>query len=645
MPLCHGQLLYVWLFNITVVIFTLSVNHGTTAYEWFKWFKFGVHQPQKMLQPIKKNCFSILIILLPLCGNSQEVALDSLKNELDGHTLQDTLRAGLLIEMAGAMTYSNPNEAFPNVEEAIAISEKTNWIKGEALAHRQKGNLHYVLGDNLNALDAYQKALVLSQKMSNKQLESSLLGNIGNIHADLKEYDKALANYRAYLSTAQSLNNRPDEIKALSNIAIVYNDTENFEEGVSYLEKALALAKLEENNLFIAAITNNLALAYKKLGQNKNALIRYQEAANLAQQIGNKYIEASALNSIGKINVLLKNYDLAETNARKALALSKEIGAVEWESDSWEVLSQVYEHNGNMAEALDAYKEHVQLRDSVLNEEKRSELTRKEMQFQMERQQAVAQEEIKRQELVKNGYLFGAILLALVSIIGYFLYKRRRDALEKGRVAEFNALVAETELKALRSQMNPHFIFNSLNSISDFISKKDIQQADDYLVKFSKLTRSILENSEKKWITLEEDLELMKLYMQLEALRLENKLDYHISVDESIELDNTLVPPLIFQPFIENSIWHGIAPKQGSGQIDLLIKKDGNMLKYIVEDNGVGRLSTNTYVKKKGSFGMKIASNRIDIINHLKNTNGSINLLDKTEGLRVEIRLPLELQF
>ena len=298
-----------------------------------------------------------------------------------------------------------------------------------------------------------------------------------------------------------------------------------------------------------------------------------------------------------------------------------------------------------MAEALDAYKEHVQLRDSVLNEEKRSELTRKEMQFQMERQQAVAQEEIKRQELVKNGYLLGAILLALISILGYFLYKRRRDALEKRKVAEFNAKVAETELKALRSQMNPHFIFNSLNSISDFISKKDIQQADDYLIKFSKLTRSILENSEKKWITLEEDLELMKLYMQIEALRLENKLDYHISIDKSIELDNTLVPPLILQPFIENSIWHGIAPKQGNGQIDLLIKKDGNMLKYIVEDNGVGRLSTNTYVKKKGSFGMKIASNRIDIINHLKNTNGSINLLDKTEGLRVEIRLPLELQF
>ena len=133
--------------------------------------------------------------------------------------------------------------------------------------------------------------------------------------------------------------------------------------------------------------------------------------------------------------------------------------------------------------------------------------------------------------------------------------------------------------------------------------------------------------------------------MQIEALRLENKLDYHISIDESVEPENTLVPPLLLQPFIENSIWHGIAPKQGDGQIDILIKKDENMLEYVVEDNGVGRSEAHTHTKKKGSFGVKITRNRIDIINHLKNTNGSINLLDKPEGLRVEIRLPLELQF
>nr|WP_292964094.1 MULTISPECIES: tetratricopeptide repeat protein [unclassified Allomuricauda] len=552
----------------------------------------------------------------------------------------------MLIELASEMTYSEPNEGFSFIEEAITISKKNGWIKGEALAQRQKGNLYYVLADNLNALDAYQQALSLSRKIPDKQLESSILSNLGNIHADLKEYDRALENYRAYLETSQAMGNRAEEIKALSNIAIIYNDTENFKEGVSYLNKALELAKQEENDLFIAAVTNNLALAYKNLGEHQKALDHYKEAVAIAQKIDNKYIEASALNSIGKINVLLKNYTVAETNANKALTLSKEIGAMEWEADSWEVLSKVHEQNGKMAEAMNAYKKHIQLRDSVLNEEKKSELTRKEMQFEMERQQAVANEEIKRQQLVKNIYLIGAILLVLLAIFGYYIYKRRRDELEKKKNAEFNAKVSETELKALRSQMNPHFIFNSLNSISDFISKNDIQQADDYLVKFSRLTRAILENSEKKSITLNEDLELMELYMQIEAIRLENKLHHKITIDQDIEPNNTLVPPLILQPFIENSIWHGIAPKKGDGHIAIKIEKEGDMLKYVVDDNGVGQPKKNMREKKSnGSFGIKITKSRIDILSHIKNKKGSINLMDKPEGVRVEITLPLELQF
>ncbi|MCB0372521.1 MAG: tetratricopeptide repeat protein [Muricauda sp.] len=591
-----------------------------------------------------KNIFFALLFF-PLWGTSQQNLLDSLQQELANHVTKDSIRAGLLIKIAGEMTYSNPKDAFPFVEEAIAISTTTDWSKGESYALRQQGNLHYVMGDDLAALDAYQKAQHLAQTIGDKALETSLLSNIGNIFADLKQYDRALENYEAYLNSARALGNIPDEIKALSNMAIIYNDTERFEDGVKYLERALKLSKQEKNDLFIAAITNNLALAYKKLGQYPKALMHYQEAADLAHEIGNKYIEASALNSIGTVNIILKNYELAAINGQRALDLSQEIEAVEWQADSWKVMSEVYEHEGKMAEALSAYKEHVRLQDSVLSEEKKSELTRKEMQFKMERQQAEAEEEIRRQQLVKNGYLAGAILLALISIAGYFLYKRRRDALEKKRVAEFNAKVAETELKALRSQMNPHFIFNSLNSISDFISKNDVKQADEYLVKFAKLTRAILENSEKKWITLEEDLELMELYMQIESIRMANKFQYHINIDETIEPDNTLVPPLILQPFIENSIWHGIAPKKGEGEIHINIKKEGDMILCTVDDNGIGRSETKKLGGKKSSLGVKITSNRIEIINHLKNTKGSVNLVDQKEGVRVEIRLPLELQF
>lgn len=595
-------------------------------------------------QPIRYIPCFLLFFTITIC-NAQIATLDSLKNELANDKERDTSRVKTLISASWELTYTNPKLGFPYVDEALSISKEKEWKKGEAMALRQKGNLYYVQADNLNALDYFQKALKVSIGIGSEDLSSTLSNNIGHIHADLKEYDKALEKYKDFLAAAEVSNNISSQIKGLSNIAIVYNDMENYEEGLPYLEKALLLAKQEANDFFQAAIINNLGLAYKGLKDYQKSLAYYREATRIAKAIDNKYILASALNSIGKVNILLESFDEAEQAGKEALKLSQEMGTVEWQADSWKVLSAVYEHQKKTAEALDAYKKHITYRDSVLNEEKKSELTRKEMQYEMEKQQATAELEIKRQQLVKNGYLTGAVLLVIFSLLGYIIYKRRRDALEKKKMADFKAKVAETELKALRSQMNPHFIFNSLNSISDFIAKNDTKQANEYLIKFSKLTRAILENSEKKWISVEEDLELMELYMQIESLRLKNKFLYTIDVDEKIDIEDTLIPPLILQPFIENSIWHGLAKKPNSGHINITMRKANDLIHCIVEDNGVGRSKSIPIQKGKSSMGVKITRNRLDIINTLEQTKGEINFLDVAEGFRVEMMIPYELQF
>src|SRR5690606_33582976 len=184
-----------------------------------------------------------------------------------------------------------------------------------------------------------------------------------------------------------------------------------------------------------------------------------------------------------------------------------------------------------------------------------------------DKKQALAQAEIQRQKLIKNGSVIGGGILIFAILCGFILYGRKRQA-------DFNAKVSDTELKALRAQMNPHFIFNSLNSINDFISKNDAESASNYLVKFSKIMRQILENSNQDEISLEDDLKIMELYLQVESMRLHNKFTYAIHVDDTIDAANTLVPPLILQPFIENSIWHGISKKDSKGHIDITIKKD-----------------------------------------------------------------------
>ena len=217
--------------------------------------------------------------------------------------------------------------------------------------------------------------------------------------------------------------------------------------------------------------------------------------------------------------------------------------------------------------------------------------------------------------------------------------------------AEFKTEVADTQMKALRAQMNPHFIFNSLNSISDYIAKNNVQEADKYLSKFAKLMRMILENSEQKEVLLTDDLKALELYMQLEALRMNNKFSYEIKVDEDINKENILVPPLILQPFVENSIWHGIAKKEGQGKILIHIKKEGaDMINCIVEDDGIGRKqSANIKMavpqQEKSSLGVKITQSRIDILNKIKNSKAAVELSDLAQGLRVEVKLPLATDF
>ncbi|WP_339918419.1 tetratricopeptide repeat-containing sensor histidine kinase [Yeosuana marina] len=594
---------------------------------------------------MKKIKLFIFLLIFSLKGFSQEQQLDSLLHKLSLHTKKDSTKVHLLVNTAWNMIYTNPKKGIDYVEEAIDIANKIKWQKGKALALRQKGNLYYVMANNIQALDAYQKAMKISINLKDKILEASLFSNIGNIYADLKEYDKALEKYQSFLSTSEELGQKTNQIKGLTNIGIVYNDMGKHNQGIHYLLEALSLANEEKNDFFIAAIINNLGLAYKGLKDYKKSLDYYLEASQMAEHLDNKYLEASALNSIGKVNILLKNYDVAGINGKRALALAKEVDAVEWQADSWNVLSTVYEHQGDTQKALLAYKNYIQLKDSILSEEKKVELTRKEMQFQLEKQETLSKAEIKRQRIIKNNTIAGGVLLVLATLIGYILYKMRRDAIDEKKIANFNAKVAETELKALRSQMNPHFIFNSLNSISDYMSKHDIDTANEYLLKFSKLTRSILENSEKKWISLEDDLQLMELYIQIETLRLKNKLSYNIKIDKNIDTENTLVPPLILQPFIENSIWHGIERKKSKGHILIDIKKENQMIVCIVEDDGIGRKKTINIKSENTSMGVKITKSRLDIINKQKKTNGSIVMIDKTQGLRVELKLPFELRF
>jgi LytS/YehU family sensor histidine kinase len=253
---------------------------------------------------------------------------------------------------------------------------------------------------------------------------------------------------------------------------------------------------------------------------------------------------------------------------------------------------------------------------------------------------------------ILNVSLLGLIpFFIAIGFVVFLFYVKRREANFKAAEAEIQAQLSKIEMKALRAQMNPHFIFNCLNSIYHFMNKKDTEQASKYLIKFSNLIRSILENSLHQEVPLKDDLEALELYIQLEQMRLDHKFDYRIAIDEYIDTNTFFVPPLIMQPFVENSIWHGLSGKENGGLINIRIELQENMLKYILEDNGSMVSNPNNLNEiqklKKSSIGIAATKERLDLLHHKNKGHANYtmtDLMDKNNtycGKRIELKLPI----
>jgi ligand-binding sensor domain-containing protein/two-component sensor histidine kinase len=236
-------------------------------------------------------------------------------------------------------------------------------------------------------------------------------------------------------------------------------------------------------------------------------------------------------------------------------------------------------------------------------------------------------------------------------ITGAAAYRVRNIKLREARKTAVNKMVSELEMKVLRSQMNPHFIFNSLNSIQKFIWENKQEDASEYLTKFSRLMRAILDNSMHKFITLEQELNTVTLYVELEHRRSSNKFDYVITVEDNLDTAYTLVPPLILQPYVENAIWHGLLHKDGRGELKIsIIGGDENCIRVTVEDNGVGRTATAEMTKnrpqKSVSYGLNLTEERLTMTES-GGKKGKVvieDLYDDTQqpsGTRIVIFLPM----
>jgi LytS/YehU family sensor histidine kinase len=294
-------------------------------------------------------------------------------------------------------------------------------------------------------------------------------------------------------------------------------------------------------------------------------------------------------------------------------------------------------------------------KDSIFNEDKNKKIAEIQTKYETEKKEkeiGLLQQEtknltqsnkIKELQLSRSRYLIFAFagIAALILIIAFLIAGQTKLRTTQLRL--------EAEQRLLRSQMNPHFIFNSLNSIQDFIANYERDDALKYLSKFSKLIRSILKQSGNNNTTVADELEMLRLYVELESLRFNHKFDCTFDIDDSINIYESEIPSMIIQPFVENSILHSFIGKENDCRILLSMKKAGEKLKCVIEDNGIGRKKAMEIKQNKSyqhpGLGIKLTTERIDTINKTSRGKTFLHIEDLADAAGVATGTKVELEF
>jgi LytS/YehU family sensor histidine kinase len=247
--------------------------------------------------------------------------------------------------------------------------------------------------------------------------------------------------------------------------------------------------------------------------------------------------------------------------------------------------------------------------------------------------------------------IYGGCGLFVLSVAVLVLLLSRAKINAKRRISEMNRQISEITQANLRQQMNPHFIFNTLNSIQYYMYQHDKLATNNYLTKFSSLMRKVLENSQHTSVPLRDELDALNLYLELEMIRFKDKFEYRINIDEEIDTLLYKVPTMLIQPYVENSICHGLMPGENKGFVRIDLKLEKEYILCTIEDNGIGREAASERRKKSdnnhNSLGTQIVSSRLDLVNSLYGTSLKTTYTDlrsengEPAGTRVEIQIPI----
>lgn len=518
------------------------------------------------------------------------------------------------------------------------------------LIFKKAGKASEMSGNYKKCLEYYFNFLQIAEQKFVQEDIINVKMAISDVYLAQGKFDESRKYYNEVLEVEKARGNKKGEVEANIRLGKLSQKEDDKDDALGYYEKSRDVALEIQDDEAVNESFDNISQILNEKKEIKQQLEVNQEAIQYNIARGNTRALARNTLDAGNIYVEADSNKKAIEHFKKGIILSDEAGDIQTKSQAVKALSEAYEKEGSEAEALEQYKAYIQLEDSInriftesivrsskkgrllenaqnkmLVLQKDKELDEKTIEL-LRREKKLQEEQLRRQRLI-NWFLSGGILLLIITSL--LVYKSNREK------RKANQLLI---LKSLRSQMNPHFIFNALNSVNNYISNNNERAANKYLSDFSKLMRDVLENSSHDFIPLSKEIDILNLYTKLEHSRFQEKFDYKFEVDNNIDQEAFLIPPMLIQPYIENAVWHGLRYKKEKGYLHVFLKQKNDAVEITVEDNGIGRKKSQEFKTENQitleSTGLKNIIDRLKIIRDVYKIKLDVSIedLDKSTG-------------
>jgi len=637
----------------------------------------------------------IVFLFISSVSYSQDKIIDSLKIVLQNPKLHDTTKLRAISEtMGNNYSLDDPNYYYLNgIMEKLALKNyhKNNSQELKETYAEYLGEVYSssAIGEErkrnfIKAFNYIDKSIALYKQAKSYENMNFAIVTKGTLYSDIQEYEKALECMfipLKYFENSKEKNSASGVCYVQTYLGQIYLKQKKYEKAIEYYKKINQyyerLPKMTPQDMHEQSyIYGNMGSCYASLKKYTEAIANYKESTALAKKIGDwptevnisgkianvkmkqlKYDEAEKILketlksefhpvtttanylNLGELYYEKKDYAQATIYLNKGVSLSKEYDQFELLKEGSNLLYKVSLAKNDYKNALDMYELHNKLVDSSQTETSKNALAQQQLKYDFEKKELKTKLTLEKKTAVKNNWIIGLSSLLLLILVGaYFYYRNSKQKqaitlLEKDQIKQ----------KLLVTQMNPHFIFNSIDNIQGLIQDKQDKEAVSYLTKFSKLTRQILENSNENYISLSEEVEMTQNYLAIQQLLYNNKFSYTISIEDAIDAEAIFLPPMLTQPFIENAIKHGLSNKSENGMIAIDFYLKEAKLFFEVTDNGKG-FETDKKLTNHKSLAMTITKERL--ISYTKNQDFVVqtdNIFDQNTnivGAKVIFEIP-----